>query len=362
VQLWDQLAVLGEQACLQYVGEQVVVAVPGALGVQRDQEQVGALEVLQHRGPIGPAEDRVAQGAGEPVEDGGSQQEVAHSGGLPCKDLVGKVVDDEPVAAGERLDEVHDLGPSRDRAQRQCGELKAGDPALGALFEGIDIGGVEIQLHRLVEELLRLLPGEAEVGTADLDELPAAAQPRQGQWRVGAGGDHQVQLIGNVVEEEGHGLVHVGCSDDVVVVQDEDPLHLRRVFSGAGHGVDQRCESGGRVAGQGLEDRCRLEVYANRFEGRHQVRQEPRQVVVPVVEGEPPGAYVRVSFTQLGDQVAEHGGLPEPSWCRHQRQAMARIKGSAELFSQSGARDGLRAPGRREQLRGEHRSRHSRII
>ena len=41
---------------------------------------------------------------------------------------------------------------------------------------------------------------------------------------------------------------------------------------------------------------------------------------------------------------------------------MTRVKGGVELFDQSRARDGLRTPGRREQLRGEHRSRHPRII
>ena len=95
-------------------------------------------------------------------------------------------------------------------AQRERGELEAGDPAFGALLERVHVGGVEVQAHRLVEELPRLIRGEAEVGAADLDELPAAAQPRQRQRRVGAGRDHQVQLVGQVVEQEGHRLVHLG--------------------------------------------------------------------------------------------------------------------------------------------------------
>ena len=42
--------VLGEQAGVQHVGEQVVVAVPGALGVERDNEEVLPLEVRQRPG------------------------------------------------------------------------------------------------------------------------------------------------------------------------------------------------------------------------------------------------------------------------------------------------------------------------
>lgn len=41
---------------------------------------------------------------------------------------------------------------------------------------------------------------------------------------------------------------------------------------------------------------------------------------------------------------------------------MARIQGGIELVEEARARDELRAPGRREQLGGEHRSRHPRII
>jgi hypothetical protein len=38
MQLRHLFGVLGEQTCAEYVGEQVVVAVPGALGVERDNE------------------------------------------------------------------------------------------------------------------------------------------------------------------------------------------------------------------------------------------------------------------------------------------------------------------------------------
>ena len=145
-------------------------------------------------------------------------------GGLPGEHLVGEVVDDEPVAAGERLDEAGDLAALRDAAQGERGELEAGDPALGALVERVHVGGGEVQPHHPVEELPRLGRGEAEVGGAHLGELPAAAQPGQGQRWVGAGRDHQVQVIGKVVEEEGHRLVHLGCFDDVVVVEHQDPL------------------------------------------------------------------------------------------------------------------------------------------
>ena len=103
MQIRHLFGVLGEQTCVEHVGEQVVVAVPGALGVERDNEEVSPLEVRQRPRALGAAGDGVAQRAVEPVEDGGAEQEVANLRGLPGKNLVGQVVDDEPVATGERL-------------------------------------------------------------------------------------------------------------------------------------------------------------------------------------------------------------------------------------------------------------------
>ena len=90
--------------------------------------------------------------------------------------------------------------------------------------------------------------------------------------------------------------------------------------------------------------------------------QEAGQVVVAVVEGEPRAAAVCLALTEVGEPVAEHGGLAEPGRCGHEREPVARIERGVELLDQPGARDGLRAPGRREQLGSEDRSRHPRII
>ena len=41
----------------------------------------------------------------------------------------------------------------------------------------------------------------------------------QRQGRIGAAGDHQVQLAGQMVEQELHPVMHVTLVDDVVVVK-----------------------------------------------------------------------------------------------------------------------------------------------
>ena len=70
---------------------------------------------------------------------------------------------------------------------------------------------VSSQAHHLVEVRRGLVGREAQVGGADLDQLAARAQPGQRQRRVGAAGDHQVQLRGQVVEQERHPLLHVAA-------------------------------------------------------------------------------------------------------------------------------------------------------
>ena len=119
------------------------------------------------------------------------------------------------------------------------GQLQAGDPAFGAGFQRGDVFRREAQTHHLVEKLGGFGGGEAQVGGAQLGHLAPGAQPGQGQLRVLAGGDDQVHLRRQVLEQKGEGLVHRFGVDQVVVVQDEDEV--------SGHGGD--------LVEQGRQDR-----------------------------------------------------------------------------------------------------------
>ena len=93
------------------------------------------------------------------------------------------------------------------------------------------------QPHHLVEVRRGLVGREAQVGGADLDELAARPQPGQRQRRVGAAGDHQVQLRGQVLQQEGHPVLDVARVDDVVVVE-----HQHDVVREGAEVVEQRGE------------------------------------------------------------------------------------------------------------------------
>jgi hypothetical protein len=72
VQLGDPVGMPGSQTSTQCVGEEVVVAIPPALVIERDDEQVLALEGLEHRLTVGPTGQGVAETAGQLVEHGGA--------------------------------------------------------------------------------------------------------------------------------------------------------------------------------------------------------------------------------------------------------------------------------------------------
>ena len=161
MQLTDPVGIPGSQTGTQRVGEEVVVAVPPALVVERDDEQVLALKGLQHRLTVGATGQGVAQAAGHLVEHGGVEQERAHHVRLPAQNLLDEVVEDEPMASREGLDEPSDvsrpvggagMGPGRQR-----GQLQPSRPPLGARLERGHECGLQLQPHHLVEEQLRFV-------------------------------------------------------------------------------------------------------------------------------------------------------------------------------------------------------------
>ncbi len=84
----------------------MVIAVPTPLVVQGDDEQVGLFEIFQGLLPVVLAGERIAQGAGQSVEDGSLQQESLDAFGLLFQDFLDQIVQHETVAASERVDEA----------------------------------------------------------------------------------------------------------------------------------------------------------------------------------------------------------------------------------------------------------------
>src|SRR3954447_21312683 len=88
VQLGDPVRTLRAQPGLQGVGEEVVVAVPGPVVVERDDEHVLALECLEELTCAGPSRDRLTQWSRQLLKDRGLQEEVAYVVALAVEDLL----------------------------------------------------------------------------------------------------------------------------------------------------------------------------------------------------------------------------------------------------------------------------------
>ena len=287
VQFVDQVRVFVGQSCAEHVGEQVVIPVPVASIVERDEEQVRTVELFQRRSPVGSRGDRVAESAGQAVEHRGLQQERSDRFGLAVEHLLDEVVDDEAVVAGEVVDERSDVVAV---VQRQRCELQRGDPTFGPRFQRADLGGGEVQVHRVVEVARRFVGGEAEVGGADLEQLAAGAPSCERQRRIGPGGEHEVEAWRCVFDEEADRVVDVGRVDDVVVVQHEDDVDVEPFQV-----VDQRrCCRVQRLGRLQQRFSSRADLWRDRSKRRDEVRAEDRRVVVCSIERQPRGAAVGV--------------------------------------------------------------------
>jgi len=101
--------------------------------------------------------------------------------------------------------------------------------------------------------------------------LAAGAQAVRRQGRIGAGGNHHVHLLGQVLQQKSEPFVDRPLGDEVVVVQDKD--------DSPGEGcdlVEQRCEDGRGGGRLGCLERLQsmlTETAMNRLQRGDQVRE-----------------------------------------------------------------------------------------
>ena len=137
MQFHHLVGLLVRQVRAQHIAKEVVIAIPLAPVVERDQEQIGPVERLEHGLASVLLGDGVAQRAGQPIQHRGLQKEFAHVFRLTLQDLFDQVVDDVAVVTGEALDELRDVVSSLHRERCQ---LERGDPAFGPPRENGELG------------------------------------------------------------------------------------------------------------------------------------------------------------------------------------------------------------------------------
>ena len=178
----------------------------------------------------------------------------------------------------------HEPGGVGVAAQRQGGQLQARRPPFGPCRQRRHRSPGQVGPNRLAQQGRGLFQREAHVGGAQFGELPARAQPRQRQRRVGPPGQNQAQALRQVLEQERQRGVHRLGVDQVVVVEDQHYLFLARLGSQL---VDQsRHQPLKGPRGRRAEQRASVPGYprAHRVQRSDDMPPEPRRVVVSGVQ------------------------------------------------------------------------------
>ena len=257
----------------QQLREEMVVAIPLALGVERHQQEAGPLEVLEPPRRARASGDPVAERSAQAIKDRRREQERAHVRRLGVEHLEAEIVDDGPVVARERRDErARVLAPR----QRQRGELQARGPALGPVLEPGDVGRIESVRAGAAQQRRGLRVREAQLGRADLDQLAPHAQAPERQRGLRAGRDRELERAGLMVEQERHRLVDARVRDQVVVVEHE---HHRARGGEVVHQRRQDHAGQARRAGE-VRPRQRPGARQDRAERRDHALEEANEIVV----------------------------------------------------------------------------------
>jgi hypothetical protein len=116
----------------QQPGKQMVIAIPAPPPVERQQEQVLALNLRDQLGGAHILDHRLAQRRGHPAKDRGPQQEPLERRVEPRENLLGEIVHQVAVVAGELPDRLATI-PLPSQPQRR--QLQRGRPPLSASHE-----------------------------------------------------------------------------------------------------------------------------------------------------------------------------------------------------------------------------------
>ena len=195
------------QAAAQERPEEVVIAVPVALGLH--DEQVRGDQVAQHVAGVRALRDGRRERRREPLEHRRVEQEALELLGKARQHLVGQVVEVRPGGGDVRSPPGAATGPGR--------QQQPGDPPLGALVQLADLG-LEQLPGRVLQQLGGLREAEGEHPLVD-DGGPAGGGARGGDAQVAAAGDRQVHVGRQVRRQAPQGVAHRPRVERVDVVE-----------------------------------------------------------------------------------------------------------------------------------------------
>ncbi len=192
----DLLAFALGEVVAQQILQQMVVAVPLAVVVERDEKQVRLVHRLQERPGILGLERCVAQRSAHRTEHRRAPQERQRVRCQIRQRFGAQVLRDISILARD----AHRAVGAVSALHGQPGERQAGRPALGASHELDDVRVCELHAGRPQQDL-RLAATQGEHLRADLEEPAARAQPRNPQRRCGTPGHDEQRALRDLVRE-----------------------------------------------------------------------------------------------------------------------------------------------------------------
>ena len=222
------------QLVTQQLLEHRVILVPLLLAVESNRKNAIRFKPTQGRLCFGQPNGCIADGhtrrRRDPFQYRRLHQESLHSlgqlGNDFCRQIVHRVV--RTALQGSRQGSNTLL-----LAKIEPRQVEPRGPPLGALDEHIDRRVPHRLRQHSSHHLLCFRHGKAQVVGSDLDQAPVRAGTDQGQPRITARGDHQVQLPGRAPQQFGDQFMHRRLVNCLVVVQDENE---RPIHGGAGVG------------------------------------------------------------------------------------------------------------------------------
>src|SRR5215211_5043246 len=265
--------------------EEMVVAVPLSLLVQGYYEQVGAGEPAQELGGTLPARDRIAQRASHRPQYRGHEQKLPDLLVESRQDLLSQQADDVAVAAPKRCDEGMLVLLV---LQGEGSEVDPRRPPFGTLEQHREVIGADAKPHLLVQQAIGFILGEGELLGADLVHLSLGPKPSQWQRRVRAARDDDVDVLREVLQEEGHRVMRALLGHELVVIEHQDDRigqlgdlvyerGERRFDEPLPHGAHSQENIGSEF----------LFFWHNLAQRLYYVPPQPDRIVVLLVEGDP---------------------------------------------------------------------------
>ena len=168
-----------------------------------------------------------------------------------------------------------------------------------------------VEAHRPIEKLGGLGGGKTQICGAQLGQLAPGAQPGQGEVRILAGGNDQVDMGRQMLEQKGEGVVDRFGLNHVVIVEHEDEAALETgdfIEQGGQHRFRRR-RLGGLERAQNAFAGFRLQV----LHSSDEISQKAGRVVVVLVQRKPGGPDLRLTPCADGRPLADQRCLAEPA-------------------------------------------------